>query len=43
MCKYFDIETDVVENLTYDLFKFWLSEDLSMETILREKNLGVRG
>ena len=33
----------VAENLTYDFFKIWLSEDLSMETILREKKPGGTG
>ena len=44
MCTYFNTKTDVVQNLIDDFFSnFWLSEDLSIGTILSEKKYGGTG
>ena len=44
MCKKFKIKTDIAQNLINDFFfYFWLSEDLSIGKMLREKEYGGYG
>ena len=41
MCTYFEVETDVAQNLVDDFFffKFWLSDELSIGRILNGKKM----